>query len=246
MDAARQVARRLTILYDVRGPREGPTTDEVVRHVATTLAGAGYQTTALGVFDDLDVLADNMRRRRPDLVVNLVQRFAGNPRLAPDVAAVLELLDVPFTGSGPAGLYLAHDVELATRLLSSHGTAVAAEPADPRATEQIVAVLGNEPIEVLPVGNARRGVPEEILEAARGAFSALRLRDYALLLLRTSSDGRVAIRRAVPNPPLGPEDDLARAARQAGMRYDVLLRRIVDESLRRHEGAGRLAPSPST
>jgi hypothetical protein len=76
-----------------------------VHRIATAVAKLGYDTHALGLRDDLDDLERHVRRVRPDLVVNLLERYSGTPQLAPDVAAALDLLRTPYTGAGPAGLY---------------------------------------------------------------------------------------------------------------------------------------------
>src|SRR5215470_8844723 len=97
--------RRVTVLYDLVDGRARPQVDDV----AVALSEAGLAIDLLVVHDDLEALAAGLREQRPDLVFNLVESFAGNPHLAPDVAAALDLLGVRYTGAGLPGLYLGVD-----------------------------------------------------------------------------------------------------------------------------------------
>jgi len=206
--------RRVTLLHDLMTP--------VVEDVAGALMASGTEVVLLEAKDDLDALAAGVRQRRPDLVFNLVERFAGNPRLSPDVAAALDLIGVPYTGAGPPGLYLGADAELAKRLLISYGVAA---PALVGPTIRL-AVVGNDRLAVFPAGESLTRV------LARG-FAALRLRDYALV--EVVLDPEPAILRAVPNPSLGRNDELAQVAASAGLAYEDLVLSIADEAWERHK-----------
>jgi D-alanine-D-alanine ligase len=56
-----------------------------------------------------------------DLVFNLTESYAGDDTKDVNLAAYLDLLGLPYTGSGPAGLYLAQDKAVAKRLFAFHG-----------------------------------------------------------------------------------------------------------------------------
>ena len=56
-----------------------------------------------------------------DLIFNLTESYAGDDTKDIHLAAYLELLGVPFTGSGPSGLLLAQDKAVAKRLFAFHG-----------------------------------------------------------------------------------------------------------------------------
>jgi D-alanine-D-alanine ligase-like ATP-grasp enzyme len=222
--------RRVSVLHDRGAARQG----EQVSQVASSLRRLGYDVAVFGLADDLDTVAAHVQARRPELVVNLCEELAGNPQLAPDVAAALEHVHVPFTGAGPAGLYLARDPALARRLLLAHGVA-SGPPVDAPETEVIVGVLGNEPAEAfVPIG-----VPlaDEVAELALRARAALRLRDYGLLAVRVDHRGVARLAGAMPNPPLTSAGELARAARGAGLSYDELIQRVVTEALTRAAAA---------
>ncbi len=65
----------------------------------------------------LHALAD----QRADLYFNLAEAYAGDDTKEMNVAAYLELLGRPFTGTGSHGLYLAQDKALAKKIFAFHG-----------------------------------------------------------------------------------------------------------------------------
>jgi D-alanine-D-alanine ligase len=62
-----------------------------------------------------------LARANVDLIFNLTESYAGDDTKDIHLAAYLDLLGVPYTGSGPAGLHLAQDKTVAKRLFAFHG-----------------------------------------------------------------------------------------------------------------------------
>jgi D-alanine-D-alanine ligase len=58
---------------------------------------------------------------RPDLVINMAEAFAGKSALESNIAGLLNLLDLRYTGSSPAGLLVAGDKTLSKKVLRFHG-----------------------------------------------------------------------------------------------------------------------------
>ena len=56
-----------------------------------------------------------------DLMFNLTESYAGDDTKDINIAAYLDLLGIPYTGSGPSGLHLAQDKAVAKRLFAFHG-----------------------------------------------------------------------------------------------------------------------------
>ena len=56
-----------------------------------------------------------------DLLFNLTESYAGDDTKDINIAAYLDLLGIPYTGSGPSGLHLAQDKAVAKRLFQFHG-----------------------------------------------------------------------------------------------------------------------------
>ena len=57
---------------------------------------------------------------KPDMVFNLTEHFRGNRRQDANIAGLMELMDIPFTGTGAEGLLLCRDKVTSKRLLGYH------------------------------------------------------------------------------------------------------------------------------
>ena len=57
---------------------------------------------------------------RADLVFNLTESYAGDDTKDMNIAAYLDLIDLPYTGAGPYGLYLAQNKALAKKIFHFH------------------------------------------------------------------------------------------------------------------------------
>jgi D-alanine-D-alanine ligase len=99
----------------------GPPADPVLTQISGALERAGHETSFQVVISDVVVLATALRAAEPALVVNLAEAFDGKSALESNVAALLNLLDLRYTGSSPAGLMLAGDKALSKKVLSFHG-----------------------------------------------------------------------------------------------------------------------------
>jgi D-alanine-D-alanine ligase len=96
--------------------------DVVVDQVVAALGAAGrHEVCVRGVRDDLVELVVGLERDRPELVFNLCEMFGDNVQGDAAVAAVLELLRLPFTGSGAAELFLRQDKGMAKKVLAFEG-----------------------------------------------------------------------------------------------------------------------------
>ena len=110
---------KITVLTYVEKQEDEKSYDVVVDQVAAALREGGHRVSILGVHDDVRKMVSGLLRRQPDLVFNLLETFARKPFLGDvAVAGLLELLDVPYTGSGPGELYMRNDKGLAKKLLA--------------------------------------------------------------------------------------------------------------------------------
>jgi D-alanine-D-alanine ligase len=108
---------KITILTYVE-EEGGKKFDAVVPQVAAALRAKGHTVSTLGVHRDVKKLLAGLARREQDLVFNLVEEF-GDARSGPvGVAALLDLLQIPYTGGGPGELYLQQDKGFAKKLLA--------------------------------------------------------------------------------------------------------------------------------
>ena len=125
----RKRALDVLVVYDVReiidpadafNPDPRDETWKSERSVIAALKRLGHRVRSIGLFNDVGPLVDAIRRQRPDLVFNLVEEFNERSRLERNVAGLLELLDVPYTGCGSAGILLCKNKALAKTILAQH------------------------------------------------------------------------------------------------------------------------------
>lgn len=69
-------------------------------------------------------LPEKLRRDRPDMVINMVGSVKGSEYLASTIPAVLELLDISYTGAGILGESLSYNKFVIKKLLEQNGVPV--------------------------------------------------------------------------------------------------------------------------
>src|SRR5512132_1272049 len=95
--------------------------DPVLGQIEQALRAGGHEPRRVMVDASVDPVVHDLMSDRPDLVINLAESFAGKSALESNVAALLNLLDLRYTGSSPAGLILAGDKTLTKKVLAFHG-----------------------------------------------------------------------------------------------------------------------------
>jgi D-alanine-D-alanine ligase len=98
-----------------------PPVDPVLDQVENTLRDLGHNIRRVVTDSDVAPLIAALQAEPTDLVFNLAESFAGRSALESNVAALLNLLDLRYTGSSPSGLLLAGDKSLAKKVLAFHG-----------------------------------------------------------------------------------------------------------------------------
>jgi len=89
-------------------------------HVIQALRKLGHNVSTLGVEDDITIIVTTLSEDKPNLVFNLTEQLGGDRCMDMNIASVLEMLGIPYTGSGPTGLMLSRDKRLCKQLLTSH------------------------------------------------------------------------------------------------------------------------------
>lgn len=98
-----------------------PPIDPVIEQLSTALETLNHGVTRVSTDTDIVPVVTALRKLQPDLVFNLAESFAGRSALESSVAGLLNLLDLRYTGSSPAGLLVAGDKTLAKKVLRYHG-----------------------------------------------------------------------------------------------------------------------------
>jgi D-alanine-D-alanine ligase len=108
------------VLLHTRDASEPPE-DPILAQLEEALKALGHTSTRLMVDADVEPLVSSLQKDRPDLVFNMAEAFAGKSALESNVAALMNLLHLRYTGSSPAGLIVAGDKTLTKKVLSFHG-----------------------------------------------------------------------------------------------------------------------------
>lgn len=151
---------RILVLYNepvlpTDHPHAGSEHDiyDTVADTAKILKAAGFDTAKLGINHDPRPLLDELKRNPPAAVFNLFEGLATRPETEVAAAALLEWLEVPFTGCPSACLALGRDKVRTKHLLAAVGLPT---------PEYVV-------VEELPVPRWRRGWPVIVKPAAQDA-----------------------------------------------------------------------------
>jgi len=98
-----------------------PPVDPVLEQLRGALVACGHTVRLLAVDNTVAPLVSALSGEPPDLIFNLAESFGGKSALESNVAGLLNLLGLRYTGSSPAGLLLAGDKSLTKKVLSFHG-----------------------------------------------------------------------------------------------------------------------------
>jgi D-alanine-D-alanine ligase len=74
---------------------------------------------------------------------------------------------------------------------------------------------------------------QHIADVCKRAYRALQIRSYARFDLRVTAGGNVYVIEPNANPCIAKDDELAQSAMKAGIKYPALIRRVVNQALRR-------------
>jgi D-alanine-D-alanine ligase len=121
---------KILILFDVARPadpnetfsvrslkeEDKPTEADVLR----CLKRLGHDVETLAVFDNVTDIVEKLKAYAPDIVFNLSESFYQDRSHEPNIPALLELMKVRYTGSGPEALLLCKDKALAKKILAYH------------------------------------------------------------------------------------------------------------------------------
>jgi len=93
-----------------------PTEAEVME----SLVRLGHSVETLAVFDNVTHIVEKLNTCLPDVVFNLCESFHHNRAHEPNIPALLELMKVRYTGSGPDALMLCKDKAITKKVLAYH------------------------------------------------------------------------------------------------------------------------------
>jgi D-alanine-D-alanine ligase len=89
-------------------------------NVMNALGVLGYTREHLVLSDDLDLLRQKLASFAPDILFNLADEFKSNSGFDQNIASLLEMQGVPFTGCGATGLLLCKHKGISKKILGFH------------------------------------------------------------------------------------------------------------------------------
>jgi D-alanine-D-alanine ligase len=93
-----------------------PTTEY---HIVSALRELGHYVRICGVDNKVTPIVHELADHKPDIVFNLAEQFRDERRMDSHLAGLLELMNIPFTGTGSLGLMLCRNKGLCKQLLSA-------------------------------------------------------------------------------------------------------------------------------
>ena len=85
------------------------------------LSKTGFTAYHLNIKDDIDILLNDIKKNKPDVIFNFIELYNENPRLEMNVVGLLELLGIPYTGASPIALANCQNKVLTKRMLNATG-----------------------------------------------------------------------------------------------------------------------------
>jgi len=89
-------------------------------NVYKALTANGYEVSILGIHNNLDPLFEEIAENKPDVIFNLVEVFNDKSHLEKNVGALLEMLDIPYTGASSENLFICNNKGLTKKILMYH------------------------------------------------------------------------------------------------------------------------------
>lgn len=94
---------------------------EAFESMAQALREVGYEAYTLNVKDDYNLFINDFKKNKPDVVFNLVEIFHDDAHLEMSFAALMELMNIPYTGAPPIALGTCQRKILVKSILSTIG-----------------------------------------------------------------------------------------------------------------------------
>ncbi|MEO7455827.1 MAG: ATP-grasp domain-containing protein [Gemmatimonadaceae bacterium] len=109
----------VTLLHGIDAA-EPPPEDPVLGQLDSAMQSLGHEVTRVAVASDVREVIDKLAAANPAIVFNLTESFDGKSALDSNLAALLNLLGLRYTGSSPSALFMCGDKSVTKKVLSFH------------------------------------------------------------------------------------------------------------------------------
>jgi len=88
--------------------------------VFNALTKSGHQVSMIGLYNNVNILLEEVNENRPEVVFNLSEVFDQKSHLDKNVVSLLQMLGLTYTGATPANLLICNNKALNKKILSFH------------------------------------------------------------------------------------------------------------------------------
>ncbi|MBU0506258.1 ATP-grasp domain-containing protein [bacterium] len=88
--------------------------------ILKTLKDLGHNVSILGLYNKIEPLLEEVVENKPDVIFNQADVFKGETHFDKNIASILELFEIPYTGASPANLMICNNKALSKKILSYH------------------------------------------------------------------------------------------------------------------------------
>lgn len=106
--------------YDYSQEFSDPDNMYTEKDVQQALLSLGHEVSLLGIYNDITPLFDEIKENRPDIIFNMMEVFNNQSQLEKNIAAVLEILDIPYTGASSGSMFLCNNKALSKKIFTFH------------------------------------------------------------------------------------------------------------------------------
>ncbi len=109
---------------DIKSLQNVATIKEEIEAIVSALRDKDFEARSVNIEDKFDRLYESLTSPRPDVVFNLVESFNGSARQEDRVAALYDLLRIPYTGSPPMALSICQRKGITKQILEVLGVPI--------------------------------------------------------------------------------------------------------------------------
>ena len=106
--------------YDYKEEFADPDNMYTEKDVQQALLSLGHEVSLLGIFNDITPLFEEIKENRPDIIFNMMEVFNDQTQLEKNMAAVLEILDIPYTGASSGNMFVCNNKALSKKIFTFH------------------------------------------------------------------------------------------------------------------------------
>jgi D-alanine-D-alanine ligase len=157
--------------YDYKEEFSDPDNMYTENDVYEALKELGHEVTLLGIYNDISPLFEEIKENKFDIIFNMMEVFNDQTHQEKNLAALLEVLDIPFTGASSGILYLCNNKSLHKKIFNYHRVKVPRFFDFPKGSRVFVPAKFKLPAIIKPLcEEASRGISQASMVETPEAF----------------------------------------------------------------------------